>query len=423
MKRAVSPPWVAYVGPFPYPSGAAASRRVLGVAQSLVMGGFDVVIASGAGEAGDAQPMLTEQEPGIRWCRLPERVAEHWPRPLRRARYAWMGRRTIEWLDAQPTRPTAVILYSGYTPYLQRLLPWCRRNGVRLIFDAVEWYEPKTRLGYLASPYQWNIEWAMRRLVPKVDGVIAISSYLARHYAKQVKAISVVPPTSRDIGQRQREVSPFLELAYAGSPGGNKDQLPVVLRAVRRLADEGAAIRLTIAGPTQAEVAALLGVASLAGIPWVRDLGRLSYEDARSAVAAADFSVLLREDRRLANAGFPTKFVESFASGTPVIANLTSDLGRHLRHGETGLVCLDCSEGAMLACLREAMTMTPDEMNRMRDNCLLHARRHFAPSAYAEALRALVLPAGGSKNQSEITNSGQVAMQPNDAGVINDNWN
>ena len=31
----VTRPWVAYVGPFPYPHGAAAARRVLGVAESL----------------------------------------------------------------------------------------------------------------------------------------------------------------------------------------------------------------------------------------------------------------------------------------------------------------------------------------------------------------------------------------------------
>lgn len=393
MSECTKRPWVAYVGPFPYPSGAAASRRVLGVAQSLVLGGMDVVIASGAA----CDSTRVEQEPGISWCHLGERVAEHWPQPLRRFRYALMGARTVEWLMAQPVPPVAVILYSGYTPYLQRLLPWCRRNGVRLLFDAVEWYEPESRLGYLTSPYQWNIEWAMRRLIPKVDGVIAISSYLARYYRNLDLPVAIVPATTRDIAG-DITTGPWLEsktlrLVYAGSPGGNKDLLGTVLHAVRHVADAGADVQLTVAGPQVADVAALLGVSALDGLDWLRALGPLSYEGARHEVATADFSVLLREDRRLAHAGFPTKFVESFASGTPVIANVTSDLGQHLRHGQTGLVCADSSEAAMMECLQEALVMPLEAKRLLRGNCLAHARAAFAPEAYADALATLVLPA------------------------------
>lgn len=389
MTFAVSSPWVAYVGPFPYPSGAAASRRVLGVAQSLVMGGFDVVIASGAGEGGDAQPTLTEQEPGIRWCRLPERVAEHWPRPLRRARYAWMGSRTIEWLDAQATRPSAVILYSGYTPYLLHLLPWCRRNGVRLIFDAVEWYEPETRLGYLTSPYQWNIEWAMRRLIPQTDGVIAISSYLAAYYRRRGLPLVTIPPTTSAIAPGPWRSDARLRLCYAGNPS-YKDELGAVLKAVAQVARQGAPVHLTVAGPEPAQVLGMLGEAS-GGLPaWLQTVGLLAHSEVQRLVGSVDFSILARRSCRMSNAGFPTKFVESFASGTPVIANLTSDLHLHLLDGKTGLVCAGPGVSEIASTLERALKLGEAGLRAMRQACLAHAQAAFHPAHHAAAVRSLV---------------------------------
>lgn len=385
-------PWVAYVGPFPYPGGAAASRRVLGVAESLSLAGFDVVIASGAGDSPQDAGKLVGQGERIAWCHLPERVAEHWPRPLRRFRYALMGGRTVEWLASQPTLPAAVILYSGYTPYLQRLLPWCRRNRVRLLFDAVEWYEPEHASGYLTSPYQWNIEWAMRRLLPRTDGVIAISKYLADYYRGRGVPVAIVPPTTSAIAAGDWQPDATLRLCYAGSPGSHKDDLGTVLQAVARLADEGAAVRLDVAGPEPAHVAALLGLDSCAGIAWLHAHGMLLQAAVAQLVGKADFTVLVREDRRQSNAGFPTKFVESFASGTPVIANLTSDLGEHLRDGETGLACASNDVDSLAATLRRALALDVDAKRRMRAGCLAHAGAAFHPRAYSAVLRDLACP-------------------------------
>ena len=225
-------PWVAYVGPFPYPGGAAASRRVLGVAESLSLAGFDVVIASGAGDSPQDAGKLVGQGERIAWCHLPERVAEHWPRPLRRFRYALMGGRTVEWLASQSTLPAAVILYSGYTPYLQRLLPWCRRNRVRLLFDAVEWYEPEHASGYLTSPYQWNIEWAMRRLLPRTDGVIAISKYLADYYRGRGVPVTAVGVAQLDARVHRHHVRRHLARRH--------DRTTVEHRLDRRTVRQGA---------------------------------------------------------------------------------------------------------------------------------------------------------------------------------------
>lgn len=395
----VRKPWVAYVGPFPYPEGAAASQRVFGISQSLVLAGYEVVVVSGAGKAGTSGKPVSQVE-GIAYVQLPERIAEHWPRPLRRLRYAWMGGRTLEWLQTQPVPPAAVILYSGYTPYLQRLMPWCRRHKVPLLFDAVEWYEPDGRLGYLTSPYQWNIEWAMRRLIPKLDGVIAISSYLAEHYRQRGLPVALVPPTTSRIGNDQWQPDDTLRLCYAGAPGAGKDDLRAVLQAVGVLANKGVRIRLTVAGPCPEEVLRMCG-GNVSGCPsWLALLGHLPQATARELVATSDFSILLRRPSRVAQAGFSTKFVESVACGTPVICNLTSDLGHYLRDGENGFVCDSMQPDSVVAAIERAAMLSLDEMRAMRGAALAMAREAFHPGRHAEAMRSLL--------SSVIQNGGRV---------------
>ena len=113
---------------------------------------------------------------------------------LKRLLYAGMGQRTVAWLDALPEKPAAVILYSGYSPYFMRLLPWRQRNRVPLIFDAVEWYDPPRRIDWLRSPYYWNTELAMRRFAVRGGNIIAISSYLEGHYRAGGCNTVLVPP-------------------------------------------------------------------------------------------------------------------------------------------------------------------------------------------------------------------------------------
>ena len=393
MKKGSARPWVAYVGPFHYPEGGAAARRVRGVAESLSMAGLDVVIASGAGDEPSELGQSTTQEDGISWCLLGERVAEHWPRPLRRFRYAWMGRRTVEWLASMESLPAAVIVYSGYTPYLQRLLPWCRRNGVRLLFDAVEWYEPTSLWGYLLSPYQWNIEWAMRRLVPRVDGVIAISRYLADYYSARGVPVALMPPTTSLIDDNYWSPAHGLRLCYAGQPG-NKDELGIILQAVRQLVDQGAQLELTVAGPSRVEVLRLLG--SVSGSPpvWLQTPGMLPHADVRKLVGESDFTILVRRNCRVSMAGFSTKFVESLALGTPVIANLTGDLGLHLADGGNGLVCKSPTVQGVTEALARALLLSDQQKKLMRQDAVRHAMAAFHPAGYARVAREIVEQGG-----------------------------
>lgn len=381
---------IVYLGPFSFPNGGAAARRILGNAKAMRAAGYEVLIASG--QKGGEVTTFSEFD-GFEVVSLGERTAEHLPRLLKHFAYLNMGSKSVSWLDSLPQRPYAVVLYSGYAPYLLRLLPWAKRNGVRLVFDAVEWYQPDSMVGYL-SPYQLNIEFAMRALLPRVPNLISISSYLHKHYTARGCCSFVVPPLldSADIkySDSGRDASKPLSLVYAGSPG-KKDLLNNIMEAVLQVRQQGLNIHLSVAGIPAAASADYPSVrrasASLvAGT--INFAGVLGHADSMELVRRADFSLLLRNDARYAKAGFPTKFVESLSVGTPVIANLTSDLGSHLRDGETGFVCAGPSAADLLVSLRKAATLPTETHAAMRRASRAHAQKAFDYRVFTKSFAA-----------------------------------
>ncbi|SCF29424.1 glycosyltransferase [Micromonospora mirobrigensis] len=380
------PGWVAIVGPFLFPWGQASSRRVYGIAGSLAAAGRHVVVASG--EHGPALTPLTDVDgPGsVSYLGLGE-IPPPGAAKVDKALRWWVtwGARTVRWLDAQPASPSHVVLYGGETPYAAHLRRWCRRNRVPLVVDVVEWYSPKQVPGGRLGPQYLSAQLALNYHYARCDGVIAISSYLGEHYRRHRRPVLRIPPTLdvRSLAVGEPGDDGRLRLAYAGDPG-RKDLLATIVRAVERVDPTGRRIELRIIGPGPQQVAGMLGGGPLP--PGVRVLGRLPQQEVPATLQAADFSVLVRPVERFTRAGFPTKFAESLANGTPVIANLTSDLGRYLTDGVEGLVCRDNSVQALGEALGRALRLGAAERGDMRAAARRQAIRSFDFRAYAEPL-------------------------------------
>jgi glycosyltransferase involved in cell wall biosynthesis len=356
-----------------------------------VTAGYDVVILSAQMPTDDSTAV--ELAPNIRVISTGERDAEHLPRSLRRAKYVLMGSRTKHWLTNAPSNPAAVIQYSGYTPYLTRLKRVCRSRGIPLLFDAVEWYTADSTLQFMMSPYLWNIEYAMRTLIPSLDGVITISSYLTNYYTRAGVPVTQIPP-SLDT----KEIRPQLlasnrrqplRLAYCGS--ASYDLLNTAIHAVCELDPDGHKIVLDIAGPTRGEVLKTLALPAHSHLPpSVNFLGRVPHETALETIRSADFQMFLRETNRATTAGFPTKFVESMAVGTPVITTMTSDLAEVLTDGENGLICPSPRPQDVVATLRRAVECSTADLAAMRSRSRQIAERHYDYRQYATPLSKII---------------------------------
>ncbi|MFK5636021.1 glycosyltransferase [Ornithinimicrobium sp. LYQ103] len=273
-----------------------------------------------------------------------------------------LGRGTVAALSDMGRRPDLVIVYGGGSLYMERILKWGRASGVPITADVVEWYDsshlPLGRLGPFALD-NWVL---MTRTLMHVDGVIAISRLLERHVHRGSSAPVIrIPPLVGGVVRQDviesRRAGP-IRLAYCGNPG-KKDRLDLVVRAIAELDPLGGLYEFAIAGPTRQEIVAMTTDGNLPRS--IHVLGRVSHAEAVDLVRRADWVPLVRDDLRFANAGFPTKVVEALSVGTPVLANLTSDLDEVLVDGANAVVVSSPDIPSVVQALERARELTTND--------------------------------------------------------------
>lgn len=380
--------FVLYIAPFNFPNGGAAARRIYGNCQSLKSAGYDVAVASG--QIGEYKTTYD----GIDVYSYNERIFEALPRHLKHLFYFNAGSKVIQFLEKLNIKPSSIILYSGYSPYLLRLRAWCNKHNVSLIFDAVEWYDPPNLFAKFFSPYYLNIEFAMRFLLPKCDGLIVISRYLENYYRAGKPRLALIPPTldiSSIMPRLDGDKSEFVKVCYAGSIGIKKDFLADIIQAIYQINESGANVQLHIAGLSFSDLqnkGFLQGLNLIKVKHIIHAYGMLSHNDSLELVKSSDFSIVFRPPFRNVQAGFPTKFVESMSLGTPVIGNYFSDLESYLVDGFNGIVCDDYTIASLKSALLRSSKLK--DLNTLRKNARLTAEKHFDCLKYSSQLENLL---------------------------------
>ncbi len=296
------------------------------------------------------------------------------------------------------TREWDVILTSGVTDSTLKLLKkYSKKNNIPLVYDAVEWYSPgQFRFGKFEHAYIQNDRVNRKKIVSPMR-VIAISTYLEKHFvSKGVPSVRI--PVIFDVDKTEcnkntvRDKTVFM---YAGSPG-KKDYLATIVEGFSLLAVGSADpdFELRIVGVTKEQLTSLCDVKQQhieALGDKLKCYGRVPRQEVIRLLGEADFTVLMRsEEQRYAKAGFPTKFVESLSTATPVITNLTSDLGLYLEDGINGFAVRDCSPSALTDKLHEALELSYDERVLMQKNARKTAEEKFDYKLYSEVLDAFV---------------------------------
>lgn len=381
-----------------FPEGEASSKRVFGVASALADAGRQVVIGSGETEPSTAKVLFRSAKNGtISYHGLGEKTPRTASTFKKLANWLiFQGERTVRWLDEQPTKPSHVIYYGTNAAFIIRLLLWCRKNGVTFIVDVVEWHDPRGMPGGYIGPFNISDKISLRILIPKACGIIVISSLLEKYYLVSKCHIIRVPPildtTKVVVNRTNRNFERELVLAYAGRPG-KKDLVNNVIEAVLLLDENGRKVRFIMVGPSVRDILCVpaLRLRKMSSLPsCIAVLGPQSHDKAIAAVNNADFMPLLRPLKLYAEAGFPTKIVESLASGIPVICNLTSDLGEYIHDGAEGFICRDYSVEAFKQALERALSLKPEKWIEMSKAARAQAERSFDYRNYTEKIASFM---------------------------------
>ena len=213
----------------------------------------------------------------------------------------------------------------------------------------------------------------MKCLYKHVDHMITISKYLKQYYSAYVKQIVEIPGVVADnycVQNNYQNRDELINLCFVGVPGPNccKEKIDWVIESICELNLIEDRFRFTIAGVGRdffEKDCPNLVKHSLFDSS-VKCLGRISHLECLELVASSDFSVIVREDTLLSNAGFPTKLGESFACGTPVLVTPTSNLEDYILHGY-GFVADECSKASVFKLLKEISVLRKNEIKLMRD--------------------------------------------------------
>jgi glycosyltransferase involved in cell wall biosynthesis len=269
---------------------------------------------------------------------------------------------------------------------------YCKLNQIKLYHDSIEWYSAEQfKWRQFALPYLLK-SLLNKRLIDLHVSVIAISRYLNDYFlSKGINSIRV--PVLMDLEEipfKKNKESEKLILMYAGSPG-MKDYLGVILKAISNIkTDKLKQIEFHIFGVTSEELLKYSIVNQDIISKCDNSLffhGKVSRNKVLEFLKQADFTVLLRSPNlRYAKAGFPTKVVESLATGTPVICNLTSDLGLYLTDSYNSLIVTDCDANSFQEQLEIAINLSITEKQNLSANARKTAEKYFDYRLYCDPL-------------------------------------
>lgn len=363
---------IAYIGLFEFPYGQAASKRVLGNIKLLNSLGFEVLVGHGGNEK---YSELTIDGHKTKCYGLDEIFHKKSGLSKLYNHVFISGNSTIKWLNGLQEKPTYLICYGGYYTYSNKIINYCKKNNIKIIFDLVEWYQPDQMLGGRYGFFYNSFLLAFKYIYPKADGIIAISSALKENFNKN--RCVIIPPLDASVSGNKfidSEVSDCLSLVYAGNIG-NKDYLGNIIKVVEKLSLDHN-LYFSIYGPTEREVKLRCGIDEIPIAVGI--FGKVDQEKINDYIRKSDFTIFVRPNSHCNKYGFPSKFVESLALGVPVATNITSDLNFYLKDGYNGFIISGISEQHIEDCIVKMLELSTIEKLNMRKNSLTSVRENFS---------------------------------------------
>lgn len=284
-------------------------------------------------------------------------------------------------------KPDFVLMY-GYAGE-SWIVNYCHKNNIPIIVERVDWFEKSDRTGFIEKELiQRQVDRAILKKDEYVDGVISISKFFEDYYHKMQVPTIFIPPIfefkSNNILEECEE-NRHLRLVYAGSIGGNKDSILPVLYAVKNINFKKIQIYLDIIGPTLEQVKKITEECN-----WreygVEVYGRVSNNEAKKIIQKADFSFLLRENKRYAKAGFSTKFAESMCLGVPVICTEVGGADSFITHMYDGIRLDNNNISTIEEILLLLLNRPSEEIIQMKHNAYITATKLFNIDSYIEGM-------------------------------------
>lgn len=310
---------ILYIGGFELPDKNAAAQRVVGIAKALRELGYTVCFLNSLKEFNGIEQIKKEYF-GFE-C------------------YEYRREREFDYLFSAKTalakiadvKPDIILAYNYPAFALDKIRKYCNTNNISCYADATEWYQATGSNLIYRIVKDLDTKRRMEVVQKKLDGIIAISRYLYDYYKDCVNT-AMIPPTV-DLSEDKWKIpverkDNAVTFVYAGSPSAQKERLDLIISAVEQVPSEYNVL-LNVLGINAEQFSQMYGV-DIATSERIKFWGRIEHRKVIEIIRMADWSIILRENNKVVQAGFPTKLVESISCGTPVIVNEFSNIKEYL---------------------------------------------------------------------------------------------
>jgi glycosyltransferase involved in cell wall biosynthesis len=370
-----------YIGNFAFPYGEAYSTRAYYFCRIFESLGWNVfVVGLGENRAEDktSDGYLFE---GINYNNIKRPV-----RKLSSRLYNFYNKsneiREIVNKILKEDKYQAIFVAVGFHKFIKPLLQISKHENIPIFVDAVEWFEAtQLPLGKL-GPFYWDMIKGIKKDYIKTGNIICISSFFQNYYTMK-GSNTVRIPIILDTQDERWNIENFkpnknLVLAYAGSPG-KKDLLSNIIEGIY-INEYYNKIELRLYGISKLKFIKMLGKKAYV-LNKLEDCIKfyecIPHTLVGKELQKADFTVLIRHNKRYANAGFPTKVAESLTAGVPIITNLTSDLHLYIKDGQEGIITENSTPQAFCDALNRALKLDVKKLKLMRQTARETALKSF----------------------------------------------
>lgn len=328
---------IIYYGGFTLPDKSASANRVVSNGKIFATLGYKTVFIGAAGS--------NESFDGLRKVEGCKDMFEHsHPKTTSQWLRHMVSVEHIEAVAAEYGDVCRIILYNVPMLTLLKAKKVFAKKNIPVCYDCTEWTKD-TDGGLPKRLFKAFDEFFISNFAHKVaDGMIAISSMMQKKY-KSAKNLLILPPLI-DLNDEIWHQTPeshgdTFEFCFAGIPDGKKESLDKAVEAFLSLKKENA--RLRIIGITEEDYRNIYPdfVIPENAKSKITFMGRLSHAETIKHMLGCDCYIFIRRSDKRNNAGFPTKFAESFTCGVPIITTNVSDVGAYIEKSGRGNLLKD----------------------------------------------------------------------------------
>lgn len=376
---------ILYIGNFFFPFGNAAGKRVYTNGKILRELGYEVIYIGMDQKVSTSEPLKNTKNVYDGFTYYNFSYPKH---NIDWLNYRKEFKKLINLLtDETILEDLGLVIYYGeprLSFFLTKLIRYCRQRSIKIVSDCVDWLTTKTH-HYLFDLFKWmNNTYEMLYANKKVDGIIAISSYLASYYENQCSHIVVIPPLSlfNQTISKPEITNDKIVITYAGLPFRKgqkiidrnilKDRIDKTIILLYEAKKRGCRFICNIYGFTKEEYLKVIPMQKYYLDRLESSVvfhGYKQNDEVLEYVKCSDFTILIRDVNRDTTAGFPTKVSESISCGTPAITTKTSDLEYYIVEGKNGFFLDTTKKKNAVDELVKILSMDREEINRMKQYC------------------------------------------------------